>query len=339
MKKQHSALGTILALCAVLVATAFAAERLDYIDLLDLALNWQKDYTGSSDFNNDNHVDALDVLLLTQEWHMSVPTPTPTPTPTFVAEELPIPLPNFPVGAKPLVVVKINSGSFMMGRNPGEKDSDESEDPQHQVDIGYQFYMGKYEITKAQWEAVVGTTPWTGQENVLNDGDSPAIYVSWDDCQFFISEINKLGQGEFRLPSEAEWEYCCRAKTTTRFYWGNDPSYTQTGNYAWNMENTWNVNEKYAHVVGLKLPNAWNLFDMSGNVIEWCEDDGHSDYSGSGRPDNGSAWIESPRNSSRMLHGGVWVAPGLCCRSAYRGEINLNAVGYEIGFRIVRDAT
>ena len=239
-------------------------------------------------------------------------------------------------GGVTLDMVKIPAGSFMMGRYAGEQDSWSDEGPQHQVTIGYDFYLGKYEVTKAQWTAVMGTTPWSGYSYVLNDPDSPGVWISWNDCQNFVTELNKLGQGTFRLPSEAEWEYACRAGTTTRFYWGDDPNYSMIRDYAWYTGNAWDANERYAHVVGLKLPNDWGLYDMSGNVWEWCQDCWHEGYNGA--PADGSAWV-LPLPASfydRVIRGRAWDNYAQYCRSAsrdgddpdYRNNIN--------GVRLVR---
>ena len=234
----------------------------------------------------------------------------------------------------PLEMVWIPGGTFLMGRYPGEQDSSSSEDPQHQVTVPG-FWMGKYEVTKRQWIAVMGTTPWSGQVCVLNDLDSPAVYVSWNDAKAFITELNTDTGLTFRLPSEAEWEYACRAGTTTRFYWGDDPSYTAINDYAWWEGNAWNADEKYAHVVGLKLPNAFGLYDMSGNVWEWCEDDWHYGYTGA--PTNGSAWVDSPRGSDRVVRGGSWRGDGCDgCRSADRSIIIPSGGGNSLGFRLSR---
>jgi len=239
-----------------------------------------------------------------------------------------------------------------MGRYPGEQDSDFNEDPQHSVTVPG-FWMAKYELTKRQWQAVMGTTPWAGSSyvHVLDDPDSPAVYVDWDDAKAFITALNSYTGKTFRLPSEAEWEYACRAGTTTRFYWGDDPSYAEIGSYAWNYYNAYNVGERYAHVVGQKLPNAWGLYDMSGNVLEWCEDDWHNSYTGVDVPTDGSAWVDSPRGLTRVLRGGDWYTPGdlgdfgdfgdLDCRSYCRSALRTNFMPSwggvpQVGFRLAR---
>jgi len=176
---------------------------------------------------------------------------------------------------------------------------------------------------------VLGTTPWSGRDYVLNDLDSPAVYVSWDDAKSFITALNSYTGLTFRLPSEAEWEYACRAGTTTRFYWSDDPSYSQIGNYAWYWGNC-----SLHHVVGQKLPNALGLYDMSGNVLEWCEDDLHWSYTGA--PTNGSAWVGNPRGSDRMLRGGCWGGEGDDCRSARRWNDSPSITNSFYGFRLAR---
>jgi formylglycine-generating enzyme required for sulfatase activity len=239
-------------------------------------------------------------------------------------------------GGVPLVMVWIPGGTFLMGRTLGEQDSSSYEDPLHSVTLGG-YWMAKYELTKRQWTAVMNTTPWSVDSHVLADLDSPAVYVSWDNAQSFLTAVNSYTGKILRLPSEAEWEYACRGGTTTRFYWGDDPTYTAIGDYAWYYDNAWNVGEKYAHVVGTKLPNAFGLYDMSGNVWEWCEDDWHSNYTGA--PAGGQAWVDSPRVYWRLLRGGGWGGSGGYCRSANRdnGELGLQVNSDNvIGFRVVR---
>jgi formylglycine-generating enzyme required for sulfatase activity len=297
-----------------------------------------------------NYSSNLYGFRLLMEPNTPTPTITNTPTGTLVNTNTPtntctpfptlyIPIPDLPADAKPLVMLYIPSGSFMMGRYPSEQNSYSNEDPQHQVNIDYQFYMGKYEITKAQWEAVMGTTPWSGEANVLDHQDSPAVYVPWSDIRKtngFLDKLNALGLGTFRLPSEAEWEYACRAETTWRFYWGDDPGYTRIGHYAWYHGNARDKNERYAHIVGLKRPNAWGLYDMIGNVWEWCEDDWHQSYSEANRPDNGGAWVDSPRGSYRVLHGGDFDCVSVnFCRSAHREHYNPDVRRSYAGLRIV----
>ena len=233
-------------------------------------------------------------------------------------------------GNVPLEMVRIPAGTFMMGGYPGEQDSNSSEGPQHQVTLTQAFWLGKYVVTKRQWTAVMGATPWSGKQCVLNDLDSPAVDISWNDCQAFVTTVNALGKGTFRFPTEAEWEYACRAGTTTQFYWGNDPTtYSQIGNYAWYKGNSLNAGQQYAHIVGKKLPNAWGLYDMSGNVLEWCQDYWHGDYTGA--PTNGSAW-EIPTSSARVIRGGGWSIDA--ARSAFRIRIDpsygLNIIGFRL---------
>jgi len=162
-------------------------------------------------------------------------------------------------------------------------------------------------LTKAQWMALMGTTPWSGWSGVSDDPDSPAEIVSWNDAHSFVTALNIHTGRTFRLPSEAEWEYACRAGSATRFYWGDDPSYTAIGAYAWYDGNTWDAGEVYAHVAGSKAAERMGLHDMSGNVLEWCEDDWHDNYAGA--PADGSAWVDSIRGLDRVIRGGRWGSP------------------------------
>ncbi len=269
----------------------------------------------------------------------SVPTTTPGPTPP---PRITVKLPNLELGYQELVMIRIPHGVYPMGRWPFEQHSLAEEDPLHNVNIGYPFYMGKYELTKAQWIAVMGaaTVPWRGQSHVLEDLDSPAVYISLDEAHAFIDALNGLGLGHFRLPSESEWEYACRAGTTTRFYWGDDPNYADLPRYAWCFENTVETNQQYAHLVGRKLRNLWELHDMSGNVWEWCEDDWHDGYGGAGRPDNGAPWIDTPRGPFRVARGGGWFnypADPWYYRSAARPAFPAAYRDSNIGFRLVRE--
>jgi formylglycine-generating enzyme required for sulfatase activity len=169
--------------------------------------------------------------------------------------------------------VLVPVGSFMMGSTNG---LDDNEKPVHQVTISQAFYMGKYEVTQGQWQSVMGTNP-----SAFKDcgGNCPVDNVSWDDVQNFINKLNETNDGfRYRLPTEAEWEYACRAGTTGD-YAGN------LSEMAWYSENS----GRKTHAVGSKRLNDWGLADMHGNVQEWCQDWYHNSYNGA--PSDGSAWL------------------------------------------------
>ncbi len=247
-------------------------------------------------------------------------------------------------GNVPLELVRIPAGSFQMGSPDTERSRLDREGLVHTVTIGYDFYMGKYEVTQAQWLAVMGSWPGTAPSSSYGVGDDyPAYYVSWTDAQNFITAVNthitNTGQGPatVRLPSEAEWEYACRAGTQMRFYFGDSLSVGDDceddgirSQYMWYCGN----NSPYeSKPVGGKLPNAFGLYDMSGNVWEWCQDWYHSSYTGA--PADGSAW-ESPTGSYRVRRGGRWDGGAQRCRSAFRDFYWPGYRGYFIGFRLVR---
>ena len=254
-------------------------------------------------------------------------------------------------GDVPLELVYLPADTFLMGQYPGEQDSSSDEEPQHSVTLSQGFYMGKYEVTQAQWLAVMGSWPGTAPSSTYGLGDTyPAYYVSWDDAQNFITALNthitntSQGPATVRLPSEAEWEYAYRAGTTTRFYFGDSlgcaadctdcAAGVLPGNRSDYMWYCGNNSPNGSKPVGGKLPNAFGLYDMSGNLLEWCEDDWHWDYTGA--PVNGSAWVDAPRGSFRVVRGGYWDSYAYRCRAANRygyspgDRYNLN------GFRVAR---
>lgn len=238
-----------------------------------------------------------------------------------VAESSTIMLP----GNVPMEFVWIPAGSFMMGKYTDEQGADTDETPQHQVTFAEGFWMGKYEVTQAQWLAVMESNPayYTGDLN------RPVEQITWEQAQEFIEAINDLELGDVRLPSEAEWEYACRAGTSTRFYWGDDLTNSLVGNYAWYAANYGSS----THAVGGKLPNAWGLYDMIGNVFELCEDQYHADYTNA--PTDGSAWL-SPATGFIVLRGGAWTVLANDCRSAHRVSFGANGSFYNLGFRLAR---
>jgi len=323
------------------------------------------------DGNQDGYIDARDLFLFRQDWYISQPTvgsvdtPTPTPlrwdidnngvvdnndlqdfhqswhktvpivaTPTHTASPKPTEKGDMTIqlpGDVSMEMVHIPSGSFFMGsKDPGWSYADEL--PVHTVNIKYDFFMCKYEVTQAQWSAVMGQNP----SYYSNCGDScPVETVSWNECQNFIIEINKLNLGIFRLPSEAEWEYACRAGTQTRFYFGDSDCLPtgcapcQLNDYAWWCGNS--VLE--THPVGQKLSNAFGLYDMYGNVWEWCQDYMHNDYSGA--PADGSAWEDSSGTPYRVVRGYYWYFNPVYCRSSFRFKAFPDNKRKYLGVRLV----
>jgi len=199
-----------------------------------------------------------------------------------------------------------------MGSPSTEQDRDSNEGPQTHVTISKGFWMSKYEVTQQEYQAVMGTNP------SKNTGDErrPVENVAWTDASNYCDELtaHERAAGRlperhaYRLPTEAEWEYCCRAGTTTRFGYGDDSSFTQLGEYACYDSNSSNA----AAPVGGKEPNAWGLYDMHGNVWEWCWD-WYGTYPGGN--------VLDPRGpttgSHRVIRGGSWYVFGCDCRSAY----------------------
>jgi formylglycine-generating enzyme required for sulfatase activity len=249
------------------------------------------------------------------------PTNTPTPTPGFTQETITVNL-SLPDGVKPLEMVLIPAGTFTMGSPSSEKNR-KSDETQHQVTLTTSFYLGKYEITQAQWKAVVGNNP----SGKLIGNDLPVERVNWDDCQLFIRKLNKLGQGTFGLPTEAEWEYACRAGTKTAYYWGDDSSQNQIEQYEWYESNSGLEPQK----VGSKLSNPWGLFDMGGNVFEWCQDL-YGSYGSNAQtdPTGGNS------GSNRVHRGGSWISSAADCRPAHRDYAQYDSQYLNLGFRLRR---
>lgn len=221
-----------------------------------------------------------------------------------------------------LELVRVPAGSFEMGSALDPGYSADSEMPAHTVTIGSEFQLGKYEVTQAQWNAVMGSVP-AGQ--MVTGPNYPVAMVSWTMSQSFLTALNALGLGTYRLASEAEWEYACRAGSNTRWCFGDDVA--QLVNYAWYSPNT------TVKTVGTKLPNAFGLYDMHGNVYEWVQDWYHGTYVGA--PTNGSAW-ESPTGTSRVLRGGNYANAAVYCRSAYRNYNTPGGTRNAYGLRVVR---
>ncbi|MDR1921294.1 MAG: formylglycine-generating enzyme family protein [Candidatus Adiutrix sp.] len=216
--------------------------------------------------------------------------------------------------------VLIPAGEFLMGSPDSDSEVGDDEIPQHKVTISRPFYLGKYEATQSQWEAVMGSNPscFKGQSN-------PVEQVSCEDVQEFIKKLNQMeGTNKYRLPTEAEWEYAARAGTTSAYSFGDEAG--ALGRYAWHWDNSGET----THPVGQKEPNGWGLYDMHGNVWEWVQD-WYGGYSSSPATDPRGPF-SSPY---RVFRGGGWLSCAGGCRSAYRGcgtPDRSRSIGFRLAF-------
>jgi formylglycine-generating enzyme len=245
-------------------------------------------------------------------------------------------------------LIGISAGTVTMGSPADEKNRFEDE-AQVSVTLTQSFELGKTEVTQGQWKEVMGTEPWDGQKYVKADKDCPATYVNWGDATEFCKKLTAIerksgklkADEEYRLPTEAEWEYACRAGTETAFSFGDDE--LKLGEYAW-----WGgfdlaaltkgevkagggnaAREQYAHTVGTKKPNPWGLHDMHGNVAEWCSDWYGDSLAGGTDP------VGPEEGSSRVFRGGGWWPDPGFCRSARRVNLPSDRRSF-LGFRVAR---
>ena len=249
-----------------------------------------------------------------------------------------------------LDMVKIPGGRFLMGSPENEKGRYDNESPQHWVTVP-EFYMGKYEVTQEQWQAIMGNNP-----SYFKGVKRPVEKVSWNSCQEFCTKLSEQTGGTFRLPSEAEWEYACRSVTSDQlsviseeltveewnekyhqpFHFGEAitsdlANYRGTSIYAFEPEG---VYRRETTEVGSFPPNAFGLYDMHGNVWEWCEDGYHSSYQGA--PQDGSAWLNNNNNdTTKALRSGSWFSIPGYCRAANRLYSFPGDRRYYFGFRVV----
>ena len=227
-------------------------------------------------------------------------------------------------GEVTLPLIRIPAGKFTMGSPITEQERQLNEGPQHRITLSNDFYMGIAPVTKRQWTAVMGTVPWLNQEN--GGPDSPAVCITWDDAQAFIAAVNGLGQGTYALPTEAQWEYATRAGTTTRFFWGEDPALSLIDVYAW-----YTANASVTQPVAQKLPNPFALYDVSGNVWEWCQD-WYGSYTSRSAVDPAGPVT----GANRVVRGGSIATAGEACRSASREGTAPTDQLCDVGFRIVK---
>ena len=212
----------------------------------------------------------------------------------------------------------IPPGTFMMG-SPKEEKERQGDETYHRVTLTKGYFLGVYTVTQEQWQEVMGNNPsqFKGEKNL------PVEQVSWEDCQEFIKKLREKDKKPYRLPTEAEFEYAARAGTTTAYYFGDDSR--KLDQYAWSSENS----DKKTHPVGQKKPNQWGLFDMSGNVSQWCENY-HDDY-----PQKDVVDPQGPEKGRvRVLRGGSWYFIPRYCRSAYRFRNEPGRRFGNVGFRL-----
>lgn len=251
-----------------------------------------------------------------------------------------------------LEMVSIPGGSFLMGSPEDELERFSSERPQNSVTVD-SFFIGKYPITQAQWRIVAEFEQVNRSLNPdpsrFKGNDRPVENISWHDAVEFCDRLSRFTGKEYRLPTEAEWEYACRAGTQTPFHFG-DTITTDLANYCGtdNKEFGWSgsygdgptgiYREETIPVGSLGVANNFGLYDMHGNVWEWCQDHWHNSYEGA--PTDGSAWInpDAGENDSRVLRGGSWLVDPWYCRSATRNPYDAGIRNFTYGFRVVYSA-
>jgi formylglycine-generating enzyme required for sulfatase activity len=268
-------------------------------------------------------------------------------------------------GGVSLLLVEIPAGRFLMGSPPGEPGRDSDEGPQHEVELA-SFFMGQAPITQAQWRAVASWEARRGErwERELNPNPSwfqsgagkgnkrllkgeantdqrPVEQVSWFDAMEFCNRLRQRTGRFYTLPSEAQWDYACRAGTSTPFHFGETitselANYVANSTYAGGPEGKW---RNQTTPVGMFPANGWGLQDMHGNVWEWCLDHWHESYAGA--PTDGSAWVDDVRTmnneqntTNRLLRGGSWGYRPRFCRSAYRLRFHPGGRISDCGFRV-----
>jgi formylglycine-generating enzyme len=211
---------------------------------------------------------------------------------------------------------QIESGKFTMG-SPQEEKGRDNDEIQQEITIEKGFRMAITEVTQSQWKAIMGTTPWKNQEQVKDGEHFPASFVNWEDALAFCQKLSQKTGKTARLPTQSQWEFACRAGTTTAYSFGNDES--QLPDYGWfgGVVGDGNAKEEpYAHCVGSKKPNPWGLQDMHGNMWEWCSD-------------QDGAWC--------FLRGGCWFVESQYCRSADRRKDFPDTRNNIFGFRVCLD--
>ena len=231
-----------------------------------------------------------------------------------------------------MVFSLIPAGEFMMG-SPESEEGRKYDEHQHRVRITKPYYMQTNEVTQGQWKLVMGTEPWKGHEYVKEGADYAASYISWEDAVKFCRKLSQRAGVAYRLPTEAEWEYACRAGTATAYSFGGSSG--QLGEHGWFEDNAHDVGENYAHLVDQKRANGFRLSDMHGNVWEWCSDWHDTEYYKTS-PVNDPQGPSS--GSCRVVRGGSWDFTLRYCRSANRYGFTPSKHYCSLGFRVVRSS-
>ena len=228
-----------------------------------------------------------------------------------------------------LEMIAIPRGTFLMGSPENEAERQDYESPKHQVTVP-SFFMGKYPLTQAQYQAILGSNP-----SYFKGNNRPVETVSWDDAVLFCQKLSQRTGKSYRLPSEAEWEYACRAGTKTPFSFGDNITpdlVNYDGNYPYKSAPKGKYREQTTDVETF-TPNSFGLYDMHGNVWEWCEDDWHENYINA--PTDGSAWNSRSGNNTKTLRGGSWYSGARHCRAANRARHSRGGRFNDFGFRVV----
>ncbi|WP_299491460.1 formylglycine-generating enzyme family protein [Acaryochloris sp. IP29b_bin.137] len=238
-----------------------------------------------------------------------------------------------------LELVLIPAGTFTMGSPAFELQREESEGPQHPVEIS-KFYMGRFPVTQEQWRAVSQFASVNRdlklEPSYFNDDKNPVEQVSWHEAMEFCDRLTAHSKYTYHLPTEAEWEYACRGRTPSPFYCGQTISTNianYNGSYTYGEEDGGKNRRETTPVNHFEMTNPFGLSDMHGNVLEWCLDHWHENYNYA--PIDGKAWLTNDENADRILRGGSWLDVPGDCRSASRTHYNPDFTFNRIGFRIV----
>ena len=214
-------------------------------------------------------------------------------------------------------LVRVDACEFTMG-SPVTEHGRRDHETLRSVKIQKPYWIGSTEVTQEQWIAIMGTEPWAGTTYVNIGSDFPAVRISFDMAVEFCQRLSRRENRFYRLPTEVEWECACRAGTTTAFHFGDDQK--KIGEYAWYGKNTFDLGNRFAHQVGRKKPNPLGLYDMHGNLWEWCDE-----------------WFKAPTKKTagrRVVRGGSWHGVGSLCRSASRfgrpAKMRLNDTGFRV---------